>query len=549
MAGDGDLSDIGQGNDPGSDPGGVAGFDLCGSGRSWVRNQGLGNGQLQLDVLFVPADGSVAVAFVTEAGTGSGPWHAPQTIAPAGSAVPGSPISLKFRSPPDRLDAVFVGPDGSIKTMWVVDAGPWNGPLVIAPPWTAAPASPVSLGDVGAAELDALFVALDGSVRSMSRVGDTWQGPGVVAGPGSAAAGSPVAVESQSQGNGLMQSDAVFVGFDGDILVTAATGSGSWLPPVSIAPAGTAARGSAISLAHQGLPPVVDRGQLGQLDAFFVAPNGSVNLMWVIGAGSWNGPVAITPPGSAVAGSAVAVEFQLQAAGVQQLDAVFVGPDGSVNVTWVVETGRWNGPITVAAPGTAASGGPLALGLQINPTPRDQLDAVFAGSDGALKVMSVVGADAWTGPTVIGPAGTIPSLKRIDIPSPDSANLIQGNWGGVGNYELVVPQGDRLVHYARLNDPGPAQFSWVKVHELSYAGVSRGPGTFQLGATPVGVSFLQTTFRGDNVHGNFDAVVRVTPPGSGGDVLEFAALDSAVNQWNRHPLLVDGQPITGVTGF
>lgn len=549
MPGDGDPSDLGKGNDPGSDPGGVAGFDLCGSGRSWVRNQGLGTGRFQLDVVYVAADGSAAVAFVTEAGAGSGPWHGPETIAPAGTAVPGSPVSLKLRGTLDRLDAMFVGPDGSVKTMCVVEAGPWSAPQVIAPPWTAAPASSVALGNVGAEELDVLFVALDGSVQSMWAIGDAWHGPVVVAGPGSAAPGSPVAIESQSQGNGLMQSDAVFIGFDGDIFVTAATGSGSWLPPMRIAPAGTAVRGTSVSLAHQGLPPVVDRGQQGQLDAVFIAPDGSVNVMWVIGAGTWNGPVAITPPGSAVAGSAVALEFQMQAVGVQQLDAVFTGPDGGVNVMWVVDTGGWNGPVTIGPAGTAAPGGPLALGLQINPTPRDQLDAVFAGADGALKVMSVVGADAWSGPTVIGPPGTIPSIKPIVIPSPGAANLIQGNWGGVGNYELVVPQGDRLVHYARMNDPGPAQFSWMKVHELSYAGVSRGPGTFQLGATPVAVAFLQTTFRGDNVHGNFDAVVRLTPPGGGADTLEFAALDSAVNQWIRHPLLVEGQPITGVTGF
>jgi hypothetical protein len=169
------------------------------------------------------------------------------------------------------------------------------------------------------------------------------------------------------------------------------------------------------------------------------------------------------------------------------------------------------------------------------------------GGKYACGVCLGIGPNSWTGSVVLSPPGSIASPKPINVPSPGAPNLIQGNWGQVGNYELLVPQGDRLVHYARLNDPGSSQFSWIKVHELSFAGVSR-PGTLYRGSNPVAVSFLQTTFRGDHVHGNFDAVVRVTPPGGGGDILEFVALDSAVNQWHRHPLLVDGQPISGVTG-
>jgi hypothetical protein len=133
--------------------------------------------------------------------------------------------------------------------------------------------------------------------------------------------------------------------------------------------------------------------------------------------------------------------------------------------------------------------------------------------------------------------------------------MIQANWGGVGNYELLVPQGQRLVHYARLNDPGSDQFRWIYVREMSFAGIPfgdvRGSAAFRLGATPISVSMLQSTFRGDGVHGNLDAVVRVTPDGLNdtGDTLDFIALDSATNKWTAPtPIHVNDQPITGVTG-
>jgi hypothetical protein len=56
---------------------------------------------------------------------------------------------------------------------------------------------------------------------------------------------------------------------------------------------------------------------------------------------------------------------------------------------------------------------------------------------------------------------------------------------------------------------------------------------------------LQTSFRGDGVHGNLDAVVRLNSVG--GDRLAFMGLDSARNTWSAvTPILVDGQPITDI---
>ena len=134
--------------------------------------------------------------------------------------------------------------------------------------------------------------------------------------------------------------------------------------------------------------------------------------------------------------------------------------------------------------------------------------------------------------------------------SPGERSLIQGTWGSAGNFELLVPQGRRLVHYARINDPGADQFRWIYVREISFAGGAQSPGQLQPGATPGSVSLLQSTFRGDGTHGNLEAVVRVTPDGTGaGDTLQFMWLNSATNTWSAPaPITIDSQPITGVTG-
>jgi len=165
-----------------------------------------------------------------------------------------------------------------------------------------------------------------------------------------------------------------------------------------------------------------------------------------------------------------------------------------------------------------------------------QLDAVDAGPSGSLKVMRVV-AD---GP---GPIHRQPTMDhrvtRDDQSSkPRRPQPDPGQPGSGREPELLLPQGDRLVRYARLNNPGPAPFSWIKVDELrnlSSAGGRRVPGTIHLGSTPVAVSFPQTTFRGARAHGNFDALTRVTTRAGGGAHPRVRSPRQTVNQWNGHP--------------
>jgi len=121
--------------------------------------------------------------------------------------------------------------------------------------------------------------------------------------------------------------------------------------------------------------------------------------------------------------------------------------------------------------------------------------------------------------------------------------LLQSNWGNRGNFELLVPQGKIIKQYFRNNDD-PA-LAW---HFIQAFGYPARPG--QLGPTPRSVSFIQSNFKGDGIHGDFEAIVRVAPAvASDPDTLDYWHLDSSTGKWTGPtPVVVDDRPITGVTG-
>ena len=203
---------------------------------------------------------------------------------------------------------------------------------------------------------------------------------------------SPIVLAHQVDTNQL---DAVFAGPDGALNVMWVVGDGTWQGPAPLTGPGTTTAGAPIALAHQ-----VDTNQL---DAVFAGPDGALNVMWVVGDGVWKGPVALTGPGATTAGAPIALAHQVD---TNQLDAVFAGPDGALNVMWVVGDGTWQGPAPLTGPGATTPGAPIALAHQVD---TNQLDAVFAGPDGALNVMWVAGDGTWQGPAALtGPGATTP---------------------------------------------------------------------------------------------------------------------------------------------
>lgn len=120
--------------------------------------------------------------------------------------------------------------------------------------------------------------------------------------------------------------------------------------------------------------------------------------------------------------------------------------------------------------------------------------------------------------------------------------FIQGAFGQRGNFELLVPQGNRTVHYFRDNDSG---LVWHKGGELPIP--VGGQGAIALNA--VEATLIQSNF---NSPGNLEAIVRMSPvlDTGQGDTLFFYFLDSSTLRWSQPAVVTaDGQAVQGAAGI
>jgi len=114
--------------------------------------------------------------------------------------------------------------------------------------------------------------------------------------------------------------------------------------------------------------------------------------------------------------------------------------------------------------------------------------------------------------------------------------MLQSNWGTAGNFEMLVPTGSRVRHYSRDNDSGAAP--WHFQHEFGYAARD----------SVVGVTFIQSRYRGDGMHGNFEAVLRVLRGGAAPAGVDFWWFDSAKLTWNGPTdITAGGKSVAGAT--
>ena len=150
------------------------------------------------------------------------------------------------------------------------------------------------------------------------------------------------------------------------------------------------------------------------------------------------------------------------------------------------------------------------------------------------------GGKGWKGPTQITVDGQ-PISGVTGVPS-----LIQGTFGvRRRNFELVVPQGNRLIHYFRDND---GDSGWHQVHEIDLTAQGALARFFR------SASLIQSSFLNDGIHGNLEMVAWVETPATAESALMSFFLDSRTppggQGWQDPiPITVDGQPISGVTGL
>src|SRR5581483_142520 len=148
----------------------------------------------------------------------------------------------------------------------------------------------------------------------------------------------------------------------------------------------------------------------------------------------------------------------------------------------------------------------------------------------------------WSGPGLVVADG-----KLIEGVTATPA-FIQSTVGRQGNFEMVVPQGERLVHYWRDNDA--AGFPWHAGSEIK--GASNKSGT--TAETVKGATLLQSTFGGNLEVLAWLHTTRSEVMGTDGskvplDYLVHYVFDRGINRWKGPDVLTpEGKIATGVSG-
>jgi hypothetical protein len=318
-----------------------------------------------LTALAIGKDGALRVSWVV----GTGKWNGPVPISPIGMFYPGADISM-IKQTNDRLTAWAVGKNGWIYQAWVDGTGQWNKPAgrpifvccqshytdqfgdQRSGPYMGFDGNRYSIAahKLPNGMLAVLIVDVVGELKMVPIVGPCnvdrcenikeqymkikgWPYPiPTIIGPWKlfpVGAGTAVA----QQADNLVT--ALTIGNDGSLRVTWITGDGKWQGPVGISPPNTFPRGAPIAMTKQ---------TKDVLTALAVGNNGALQVSWVVGTGKWQGPVGISPPNMFSPGAGIAMTYF---SGASALEALTVGKDGGLYVSWVVGTGKWNGPVKI----------------------------------------------------------------------------------------------------------------------------------------------------------------------------------------------------------
>jgi hypothetical protein len=304
---------------------------------------------------------------------------------------------------PNQTDVFEVATNGAVEVRWVQGGGTWQGPLAISAPGVAPPGSHLAVSQQFGIpnQTDVWVVANNGAVDVFwvqGAPGAPWHGPLQIGPSGFAPAGA--ALTSSQQFGIPNQTDVWVVANNGAVDVFWVQGAGVWNGPLQIGPSSFAPAGAALTSSQQfGIP--------NQTDVWEVANNGAVHVFWVQGAGVWNGPLQIGPT-FAPAGAALTSSQQFGIPNQTDVWEVANSGDGPILVVfWVQGAGTWNGPLGIGPPGFAPAGAPLTSSQQFGIP--NQTDVWEISNNGAVHVFWVDVSGAWKGPLQIGPTGFAPA--------------------------------------------------------------------------------------------------------------------------------------------
>jgi hypothetical protein len=226
------------------------------------------------------------------------------------------------------------------------------------------------------AQLDVLYADVAGSLDVDDAPGaGAWVGPARVA---FAPAGAPIATTHLTTNAGDVLY-AAFMGDDGTLKVATVTNAATWSMPRTIAQGPLDSSTTDYCIGLPGGPVTANVQGGNQVDVFYVDKWGSLNVQWSTPTGwssgfGWRFPVpASWPAGQTFLGQDAQLTTGFQG---DQLDVFGTATDGTVYVWWLSPQG-WAGPYALTSPGFAPSGAALATGVRDG-----ELDVFVATANG-----------------------------------------------------------------------------------------------------------------------------------------------------------------------
>jgi len=143
-------------------------------------------------------------------------------------------------------------------------------------------------------------------------------------------------------------------------------------------------------------------GDSQQLETLFASPEGALGLVWKANNSIWKGPVFLSAPNLLPQNAHISVvNYPLN----NQLEAFYAGNDGAVYVTFKANNDVWSDPIRLTQPNTMPPGGKLSAVFY---PPNNQLEVLFFDRDGALTVLWKAQNENWNPPARISEPNLAP---------------------------------------------------------------------------------------------------------------------------------------------
>ncbi|GHF40213.1 hypothetical protein HNQ07_001633 [Deinococcus metalli] len=333
----------------------------------------------QFETMYVTPQGALGLVWKVN----NSWWKGPIFLSGPGLLPQGAHISMVSYPLNNQLEAFYAANDGAIYVTYKAKNGAWSSPIRLTAPNVVRPG-----GDLSAVfyplnnQLEVLFIGSNGALNVLWKAQNgSWNGPAALSGPGQAPSGAGISAAFYPLNNQL---EVMFAGNDGGIGLAWKAQNGKWNGPFGIAPPNQMPAGGRITLQYYPLN--------NQFEAFFVDNSGRVNVLWKAQNGKWNGPAAISGPGTGVPGGSIVGSFYPLN---NQLEVFTVGPNGAVNIVWKAQNGAWNRPFALAPAGAARPGSPIAVRYQ---TIANQLEVFYSDPGGLLNLIFKAQNGAWNRP-------------------------------------------------------------------------------------------------------------------------------------------------------